>query len=63
MAEFAYNNKAYTRTKVSPFEANSGQNPRMRFELKRKGKYKRAEKFTEKMKGVQEEAKRALAKA
>ena len=61
--EFAYNNKAHTGTKVSPFEANSGQNLRMGFELRKKGKYKGAEKFTEKIKGVQEEAKTALAKA
>jgi len=62
-AEFAYNNKAHTGTKVLPFEANSGHNPRMGFELRKKGKYKGAEKFAEKMKGVQEEAKAALAKA
>ena len=60
--EFAYN-KVYTGTKVSPFEANSGQNPRMGFELRKKGKYKQAEKFIEKMKEVQGEAKAALAKA
>jgi len=63
MAEFAYNNKTHTGTKVSPFEANSGQNLRMGFELRKKGKYEGAEKFVEKMKGVQEEAKAALAKA
>jgi len=61
-AEFAYNNKTYTGTKVLPFEANSGQNPRMRFELRKKGKYEGAEKFVEKIKGVQEEAKAVLAK-
>jgi len=61
--EFAYNNKAHTGTKVSPFEANSGQNLRMEFELRKKGKYEGAEKFAEKIKGVQEEAKAALAKA
>jgi len=62
-AEFAYNNKAYTGIKVSPFKANSGQNLRMGFELRKKGKYEGAEKFVEKMKRVQEEAKAALAKA
>ena len=39
MAEFAYNDKMHTGTKVLPFEANNGQNPRMGFELRKKGKY------------------------
>jgi len=29
MAEFAYNNKVHTGTKVSPFEVNNGQIPRI----------------------------------
>ena len=44
------------------FQANSGQDPRMGFKLRKKWRYKRAEKFAEKMKKVQEEAKAALAK-
>jgi len=59
-AEFAYNNKVYAGTKVSPFKANSGQDPRMGFEIRKKGKYEGAEKFIEKMKNVQEEAKAVL---
>jgi len=62
MAEFAYNNKAHTGTKVSPFEANSGQNSRMGFEMRKKGKFERAEKFAKRKKEVQEEAKVALGK-
>ena len=50
-------------TKTSPFKANYGQDPRMGFEGRRKGKYKAAGKFVEKMKKIQEEAKAALEKA
>ena len=45
------------------FEANSGQNPRMGFELRKKEKYKQIEKFIERVKEVQGEAKATLAKA
>ena len=62
MAEFAYNNKVHSGTKVLPFEANSSQNPRMGFKLRKKGKFKRAEKFAKRMKEVQEEAKAVLGK-
>jgi len=62
-AEFAYNNKTHTGTKVSPFEANSGQNPRMGFKLRKKGKFEGAERFAKRIKEVQEEAKAALGKA
>ena len=62
-AEFAYNNKVHTGTKVSSFQANHGQNPRMGFELRKKGKYEGAERFAERMRKVQEGAKAALQKA
>jgi len=62
-AEFAYNNKVHTGTRVSPFQANSGRDPRMGFELRKKGRYEGAEKFTKKMEEVQREAKAALVKA
>jgi len=62
-AEFAYNNKAHSSTRTSPFKANYGQDPRMGFEGRKRGKYKGAEKFIEKMKEIQEEAKAVLGKA
>jgi len=61
--EFAYNNKAHSSTRMLPFKANYGQDPRMGFEGRKKGKYARAEKFIEKIKEIQEEAKTALGKA
>jgi len=62
-AEFAYNNKAHSSTRTLPFKANYGQDPRIGFEGRKKGKYAGAEKFVEKMKEIQEEAKAALRKA
>jgi len=62
-AEFAYNNKIHAATKISPFKANYGQDPRMGFEIRRKGKYKVVGKFVERMKKIQEKAKAALEKA
>ena len=63
MAEFVHNNKIHIATKISPFKANYGQDPRMEFEGRRKGKYEVAGKFVERMKRIQEEAKAALGKA
>jgi len=49
-------------TKISPFKANYGQDPRIEFEGRRKEKYKAAGKFVKKMKRIQEEAKAVLKK-
>jgi len=61
-AEFAYNNKAHLSTWTLPFKTNYRQDPRMGFEERKKGKYERAEKFIEKMKEIQKEAKTVLEK-
>jgi len=62
MAEFAYNNKVHSSTKTLPFKANYGQNPRMEFKIRKKGKYKRAEKFATKIKEIEKKAKAVLGK-
>ena len=38
IAEFVYNNKAYSSTKISSFKTNYRQDSRMEFEVRRKGK-------------------------
>jgi len=53
MAEFVYNNKMHSSTKMLPFKANYRQNPRMGFERRKKEKYKETEKFVEKIKRKQ----------
>jgi len=62
-AEFVYNNKVHSSTKTLPFKANYRQDPRMGFEVRKKGKYKGVEKFVVKIKEIQEEAKAVLGKA
>ena len=57
-----YNNKIYIATKILLFKANYGQDLRMGFEGRRKGKYKAAGKFVERIKKIQEEAKAILGK-
>ena len=63
MVEFIYNNKIHIATKILLFKANYGQDPRMGFEGRRKGKYEAVENFLERMKRIQEEAKAVLGKA
>ena len=61
-AEFAYNNKIHLVTKISPFKANCSQNPRIEFEERKKRKFEITEKFVEKIKKIQKEAKAVLRK-
>ena len=62
-AEFVYNNKIHSSTKILPFKANYGQDPRIGFKGRKKEKYQGAEKFIKKIKKIQEEAKAALGRA
>ena len=63
IAKFVYNNKIYSSTKTLLFKTNYEQDSRIEFEVRRKEKYKRIEKFVIKIKEVQKEAKVALKKA
>ena len=63
MAEFAYNNKVNSSMKVLLFMTNNSQNPRMGFEMRKKGKVLRAEEFVTKMKEIQEKAQAVLKRA
>jgi len=63
MVEFVYNNKIHMATKISPFKANYGQDPRMEFEGRRRRKYEVAGKFAKRMKKIQKEVKVVLGKA
>ena len=58
-AEFAFNNKVHIATKISPFKANYGREPRMGFDIRKKGK---VEEFVREMKEKHEEARAALVK-
>ena len=60
--KFVYNNKIHIATKILPFKANYGQDPRIEFEGRRKGKYKVVGRFVERIKKIQKEAKAVLGK-
>jgi len=62
MAEFVYNNKTHSSTRILPFKANYKQDLRMGFKGKKKRKYGRTKKFIEKIKEIQEKAKVVLGK-
>ena len=62
MAEFAFNNKMHTATKMSPFQVNYRREPRMGFDIRKKGKNEKAEEFVKEMKERYEEARAVLVK-
>jgi len=59
---FVVNNKVHIATKVSPFMANYRRELRMRGDIRKKGKVKKAMEFVERIKQVQEEAEAVLKK-
>ena len=56
MAEFTFNNKVHTATKSSPFQVNYERELRIDFDIRKKGKNKKAEEFVREMKERYEEA-------
>jgi len=52
----------YLSTKTLFFKANYGQDPRIGFKTRKRGKYKGAKKFVTKIQEIQEEAKVVLGK-
>lgn len=62
-AEFSYNNKVHSATKETPFKVNTGQHPRMGFDVRRKGNHPAAEEFAKKMEELHKETQAALKKA
>ena len=63
MAEFVFNNKVYTATKTLLFQVNYRRELRMSFDIRKKEKNEKAEKFVREMKERHEEARVALVKS
>jgi len=61
--KFTFNNKVHTVTNLSPFKVNYEQELRVCFEIRKKGKYVKAEKFVKEMEGIHKETKAALKKS
>ena len=62
-AEFAFNNKVHIATKMSLFQVNYGREPRMGFDIRKKGKNEQAEEFMKEMKERHEEVRAVLVKS
>ena len=64
LAEFSYNNHVHSSTQQTPFLLDTGQHPRMGFELLQPpSRLEAVNEFTNRMKDTLEEARSALAKA
>ena len=62
-AEFVYNNKVQTSTRVLLFKANNRQDPYMGFEMRKKGKFEKTEEFTTRIKEMHKEVEAVLKKS
>ena len=56
-------NKVYIATKMLPFQVNYGKEPRIGFDIRKKGKNEKAEEFAKEMKERHEEARVALVRS
>ena len=63
MAEFAFNNKTHTVTKMSLFQVNYERELRIGFDIRKKEKNKKAEEFVREMKKRHKEARAAMVKS
>jgi len=61
--EFAFNNKIHTVIKSLPFKVNYKREPRMCFDIRKKGKNEKAEQFVKEMKDRHKEVKAVLVKS
>jgi len=61
--EFAFNNKIHTVMKKSPFKVNYGREPKMGFDIRKKGKNVKVEEFAREMKDRHEEVKSVLVRS
>jgi len=62
-AEFVFNNKAYTVTKLSPFKINYRRELRIDFEIRKKEKHMKVKEFVMKIKEMHKEVEAALKKS
>ena len=62
-AEFAFNNKVHTATKMSPFQANYRRELGMGFDIRKKRKNEKAEEFAREMKERHKKARAALVRS
>jgi len=62
MAEFVFNNKVHIAMKISLFQVNYKREPRMGFDVRKKGKNKKAEEFVNEIKERHEKTRAVLMK-
>ena len=62
-AEFAFNNKVHTATKMSPFQANYRRELGMGFDIRKKRKNEKTEEFAREMKERHKKARAALVRS